>query len=155
MHEHENLKETAMKQEVVAALIVESQMILLGQRSPTRAFYPNVWDVFGGHVEPGEHQHQTLVRELQEELDITPTRWTFLETIVASIPQQRGVQPYQLYLHLYLVTAWSGIPVNRQYHEHGSIQWFTLAQAVQLDLAHPTYPQIFAKYLTPTTLHSS
>ena len=141
-------------QEVAAALIVESQMILLGQRSPTRTFYPNVWDVFGGHIEPGEHQQQTLVRELQEELGITPTKWNFLETIVASIPEQRGVQPYQLYLHLYLVTAWFGIPVNRQYHEHASIQWFSLAQAVQLDLAHPTYPQIFAKYLTPTTSHS-
>jgi 8-oxo-dGTP diphosphatase len=73
LHKHENLKETPMKQEVVAALIVESQMILLGQRSPTRAFYPNVWDVFGGHLEAGEQPHQTLVRELQEDLDITPT----------------------------------------------------------------------------------
>ena len=143
-----------MKQEVVATLIVESQMILLGQRSPTRAFYPNVWDVVGGHIEAGEEPHQTLARELQEELGITPRKWTFLETIVASIPEERGVQPYQLHLHLYLVTAWVGTPVNRQYHEHASIQWFTLSQAVQLDLAHPTYPQIFAKYLIPTTSRS-
>ena len=143
-----------MKQKVVAALIVQSQKILLGQRSPTRAFYPNVWDVFGGHVEPGEHQDQTLVRELQEELDITPTKWNFLETIVASIPKGHGVEAYDLHLYLYLVTAWTGTPVNQQYHEHASIQWFTLAQAVQLDLAHPTYPQIFAKYITPTTSRS-
>jgi 8-oxo-dGTP diphosphatase len=146
--------ETAMKREVVAALIVESQMILLGQRSPTRTFYPNVWDVFGGHIEPGEYQHQTLVRELQEELGITPTKWTFLETLVASIPKARGVETYDLYMHLYLVTAWSGTPVNRQLHEHASIQWFSLAQAVQLDLAHPTYPQIFTKYLAPITPRS-
>ncbi len=144
----------AIKQEIAAALIVESQMILLGKRASTRTFYPNVWDVFGGHIEAGEQPDQTLVRELQEELGITPTRWTFLETIVASIPEQRGVQPYQLHLHLYLVTAWSGTPVNRQYHEHASIQWFTLSQAVQLDLAHPTYPKIFAKYLIPTTSRS-
>ena len=143
-----------MKQEVVAALIVESQMILLGQRSPTRISYPNVWDVFGGHIEAGEQPHQTLVRELQEELDITPTKWTFLETMVASIPEQHGVRPYQLYLHLYLVTAWTRTPVNQQLHEHASIQWFSLEQAVQLDLAHPTYLQIFAKYLTPTTSRS-
>ena len=141
-------------QEVVAALIVESQMILLGKRASTRTSYPNVWDVFGGHIEAGEQPHQTLVRELQEELDITPTKWTFLETIVASIPKGHGVETYELHLHLYLVTAWSGIPVNQQYHEHTSIQWFSLEQAVQLDLAHPTYPQIFAKYLTPTTSRS-
>lgn len=143
-----------MKQEVVAALIVESQRILLGQRSPTRIFYPNVWDVFGGHIEAGEQPHQTLVRELQEELDITPTKWTFLETIVASIPKDHGIETYELYLHLYLVTAWSGTPVNRQLHEHASIQWFSLEQAVQLDLAHPTYPQVFTKYLAPTTPRS-
>ena len=143
-----------MMQEVVAALIVESQMILLGQRSPTRAFYPNVWDVFGGHIEAGEQPHQTLVRELQEELDITPTKWTFLETIVASISKGHGAETYELHLHLYLVTAWSGTAVNQQLHEHASIQWFTLTQAMQLDLAHPTYPQIFAKYITPTTSRS-
>ena len=143
-----------MKQEVAAALIVESHKILLGVRAPTPTSYPNVWDVFRGHIEPGEEPHQTLVRELQEELGITPRKWTFLETIVASIPEERGVQPYQLYLHLYLVTAWVGTPINQQIHEHASIQWFTLAQAVQLDLAHPTYPQIFAKYLTPATSRS-
>jgi len=148
------VKETEMKQEVVAALIIESQMILLGKRSLAREFYPNVWDVFGGHIEPGEHQHQTLIRELQEELGITPTKWTFLETIVASIPEERGVQSYQLHLHLYLVTAWSGTPVNQQLHEHSSIQWFALEQALQLDLAHPTYSQIFTKYLITTTSRS-
>ena len=101
-----------MQQKVVAALIVESQKILLGLRASTRTSYPGVWDVFGGNIEPGEQQQQALVRELQEELGITPARWTFLETIVASIPEQRGVQPYQLHLHLYLVTAWSGTPGN-------------------------------------------
>ena len=122
-----------------------------GAKSRNAHIFPNVWDVFGGHIEPGEHQHQTLVRELQEELGITPTKQTYLETLVVSTPKRHGVQAYQLYLHLYLVTAWSGTPVNRQLHEHASIQWFSLAQAVRLDLAHPTYPQIFAKYLTPTT----
>jgi 8-oxo-dGTP diphosphatase len=150
LREDQNQKEAAMKQEVAAALIVESQMILLGKRAPTRTSYPNVWDVFGGHIEAGEQPHQTLVRELQEELDITPTKWTFLETIVASIPEQSGVQPYPLYLHLYLVTAWVGTPINQQLHEHASIEWFSLEQAMQLDLAHPAYPQIFVKYLTPS-----
>jgi len=70
-----------MSHEVVAALIIRSQKILLGLRSATRAFYPNVWDVFGGHMEPGEQQHQTLVGKLQEELGITPTQWTSLETL--------------------------------------------------------------------------
>ena len=131
-----------MPHEVVAALIIRSQRILLGQRSARREFYPGVWDVFGGHVEPGEQQHQTLIRELQEELGITPTGWRFLETI--SLPNEGSDQ---LTLHLYLVTDWTGTPINRQIEEHSTIGWFSLAQAAQLPLAHPTYPTLFARYL--------
>ena len=132
-----------MHHEVVAALIVESQRVLLGQRSPGRAFWPGVWDLFGGHVEPGEEQHQALVRELQEELGITPTTWKYLETF--SLPPDRSAD--EVTVHLYLVTAWSGTPANLQLEEHSMIGWFALGQAVQLELAHPAYPDIFARYL--------
>src|SRR5919106_3093648 len=128
-----------MSHEVVAALIVQSQKILLGQRSPTRDYYPNVWDIFGGHVEPGEEQGQTLVRELEEELGIIPTQWTYLETFQE--PSE------QLTLHLYLVTAWTGTPFNRQPDEHSAIGWFSLEQASQLPLAHPAYPIFFERYM--------
>jgi 8-oxo-dGTP diphosphatase len=125
--------------EVVAALIIQSNRILLGQRSASRAFYPGVWDLFGGHVEPGESHEQTLVRELVEEVGITPTAWTFLETLhEASIP---------LTAHLYLVTAWTGTPTNRQPEEHSAIDWFTLAQVTGLNLADASYPMLFARYL--------
>ena len=131
-----------MSHEVVAALIIQSQMILLGRRSARRAFYPGVWDVFGGHVEPGEQHKQTLIRELQEELGITPTKWRFLETINASLPSSD-----ELTLYLYLVTQWTGTPANLQLDEHSAIGWFSLAEATQLQLAHPTYPTLFAHYL--------
>ena len=137
-----------MSHEVAAALIIQSKMILLGLRSSTRKFYPNVWDVFGGHVEPGEHPHKTLVRELQEELGITPTEWTYEESIEASLSEGEGAPADKLTLHLYLVTAWSGTPANLQPHEHDSIQWFSLDQAVQLNLAHPAYAQLFVEHLS-------
>jgi 8-oxo-dGTP diphosphatase len=129
---------------VVAALIVGSQKILLGKRSVGREFYPNVWDVFGGHMEAGEGQDQTLVRELQEELGITPTTWKYLETI--SLPVDKGSEP--VIIHLYVVTAWSGTPANRQLEEHSTIGWFTLEEAEGLPLAHPAYPMLFARVLT-------
>jgi 8-oxo-dGTP diphosphatase len=129
--------------EVVAALIVQSQKILLGQRSAGRAFYPGVWDLFGGHVEPGERHDQTLVRELQEELGITPTTWRFLETI--SLPP--GGKSGPVTVHLYLVTAWVGTPTNRQPEEHSAIGWFSELQTAGLPLAHPAYPMLFARYL--------
>lgn len=136
-----------MPHEVVAALIIQSQRILLGQRSAARPFYPGVWDVFGGHVEPGEQQHQTLVRELQEELGITPTHWSYLETSTLSLPASLREPADTLTVHLYLVTAWDGTPVNRQTDEHSEIGWFSLAQAIQLELADPGYPVLFSRYL--------
>ena len=135
--ELENLRE--MTHEVVAGLIIQSQRILLGQRSATREFYPDVWDVFGGHMEPGEGQEETLVRELREELGITPTEWTFVEMLTK--PSE------QLTVHLYLVTAWRGTPFNRQPEEHSVIHWFSLAEATQLRLADPSYPMLFERYL--------
>jgi len=134
--------------EVVAALIIRSQRILLGQRSATRAFYPRVWDVFGGHVEPGEEHEQTLIRELQEELGITPKQWNYLESISLSQPNK---ETDLLTIYLYLVNDWIGTPINRQLEEHSTIGWFSLEQAIQLRLAHPTYPTLFARYLSSET----
>jgi len=128
-----------MLHEVVAALIVRSQKILLGQRSATRTFYPDVWDVFGGHMEPGEQQAATLLRELAEELGITPTEWTVLKTLHK--PSE------ELTVHLYLVRAWQGTPFNRQPEEHSEIGWFSLAEANQLRLADPSYPTLFERHL--------
>ena len=138
-----------MSHEVVAALIIRSNRILLGQRSATRAFYPDVWDLFGGHVEPGEEHRQTLIRELQEELSITPTQWIFLETLTLPLPAQQNGPPDQLIVHLYLVKEWEGTPANRQPEEHSTIGWFSLAQARHLSLADPIYPMLFARYLDP------
>lgn len=109
--------------------------------------YPDVWDLFGGHVEPGEQHQHALVRELQEELGITPTRWTFLETQTLTLPTHQDEPSDSLTVHLYLVTAWTGTPVNRQPGEHSTIGWFSLAQATQLDLADPIYPMLFERYL--------
>ena len=132
-----------MSHEVVAALIVQSQRVLLGLRSAARTFYPDVWDMFGGHVEPAEGHEETLVRELQEELGITPTQWTFLETLNLALADPSD----QITVDLYLVTAWKGTPFNRQPEEHSVIHWFSLTEAAQLRLADPTYLTLFAKYL--------
>ena len=136
-----------MSHEVAAALIIRSNLILLGQRSPERAFYPDVWDLFGGHVEPGELLEQTLVRELEEELGILPTEWTFLETLHVSLLTSENEPADELTVHLYLVTEWRGTPVNRQPEEHSAIDWFSLAEAIQLPLADPIYPALFAQYM--------
>jgi len=140
-----------MPHEIAAALIVRSGKVLLGRRSATREFYPDVWDVFGGHVEPGEEHEKTLLREVQEELGVTPTHWTFLETTIEPLPTGTEAEepPDVLIAHLYLVTAWTGTPVNRQPEEHSEIRWFSLEEATQLELASSSYPELFARYIKP------
>ncbi|HSL47100.1 MAG TPA: NUDIX hydrolase [Anaerolineales bacterium] len=136
-----------MVHHLVAAFIVQADRILLGQRSPRRDFYPNVWDVFGGHIEPEEQPDQTLVRETEEELGITPVQWTKLEIIRDSVPDRDNMPYHDLIVHVYCVVDWSGTPVNRQPEEHSVIQWFSYDEAVQLELAHHSYPRLFAQCL--------
>jgi len=56
--------------EIVAGLLVRGGRVLLCHRSAGRQWFPDVWDLPGGHVERGELPIKALVRELKEELGI-------------------------------------------------------------------------------------
>ncbi|WP_319459188.1 NUDIX hydrolase [Micromonospora sp. RTP1Z1] len=50
------------------ALIVDDDgRIFIQRRSPQRRLFPNVWDIVGGHLEPGEEVDDALRREVAEE----------------------------------------------------------------------------------------
>jgi RimJ/RimL family protein N-acetyltransferase len=54
--------------EVVGVLIRdERNRVYVHRRSATRRLFPGIWDIVGGHVEPGETREQALARELEEE----------------------------------------------------------------------------------------
>lgn len=112
----------------------ENPRILLGHRAPSRAFYPNVWDMPGGHCAEGEAPEATLVRELQEEIGVTPRAWRQLGVVEAADQIGEGVR-----IHVFIVTQWSGSPVNLAPDEHDTLAWFTLDAACRLRLAHPQY----------------
>src|SRR5207253_268106 len=38
------------------------------------------WDLFGGHVEPGERPEQALVREVREELGLSLEKYSFFRS---------------------------------------------------------------------------
>ena len=50
------------------------------RRTPSRRLLPGIWDVVGGHLEPGETAEQALAREIEEE-----TGWTLrhIEAVIA------------------------------------------------------------------------
>jgi len=100
-----------------------------------------MWDIFGGHAEPNEKPEDTLVRELREELGITPVRFRLLDTLNDLQPEPDGVPSLQLYV----VTDWLGVPSNLLTEEHSEIGWFTLSDALKLELAHPAYLTLFRR----------
>ena len=55
--------------QVTAAVMVNDEMLLIAKRKPTGRL-PNLWELPGGKVEPGETPEECLQREIKEEFDI-------------------------------------------------------------------------------------
>jgi RimJ/RimL family protein N-acetyltransferase len=67
--------------DVVGALIRDGQHRVFAQRrSPSRRLLPGIWDIVGGHVEPGETGEAALAREVEEE---TGWRLRHIEAVLA------------------------------------------------------------------------
>jgi 8-oxo-dGTP diphosphatase len=122
-----------------------SALVLLGRRAANREFYPDVRDVLGGHLEPGETSEQALVRELREEISVTPTAWASLGEFRESLSGENG----SIVLHLYAVTSWKGAPRNLAFEEHSEVSWFAVEDACRLTFAHPSYPKILRRAAGP------
>lgn len=92
---------------VVAAVIRRDGLILIAER-PAHLHQGGLWEFPGGKVEAGEAVGDALVRELQEELGITPT---------ASSPMIRIAHDYpdkSVCLDVWSVTAFEGEPHGRE-----------------------------------------
>lgn len=100
-------------------LVLEDQ-ILLGKRKHDR-LYPDIWDIFGGHIEEGETKEETLKRELKEEIGIVIKDFEFLETYEDQDPTH-GIDYIH---HIYLIHSWEGVPENKVPQEHECIMWFS------------------------------
>jgi 8-oxo-dGTP diphosphatase len=129
----------AVGHHVVAGLLVKDGRVLLCHRSPGRRWYPDLWDLAGGHVEEGELREEALGRELAEELGIVLSPPIVGPVAVLSDPE--------LSLAIYVVTNWVGDPVNRDPEEHDEIGWFEVDEVRQLRLALPALPGIIDEAL--------
>ena len=113
-----------VKRAAIAALVCEGK-ILLGKRSPDKSLDPLRWALFGGHVRAGEAPDAAVVRELKEELGITPLR----PRHIGQLPEMDEAHRYLT--EVYVVDAWEGTPTNRE--EHVEIGWFAPRELVGLD----------------------
>lgn len=126
---------TAPRREpVVGAILLARARVLLGHRHPTRNYYPDCWDVPGGHVERGESGPSALRRELREEIGI--------HVDVGERDPDFRLLGEDYDLRLWIVRTWSGNVTNRAPHEHDDLAWFGADALVPLTLAGPQYLEV-------------
>ncbi|MGW6280321.1 NUDIX domain-containing protein [Kribbella sp. NPDC055071] len=111
------------------AALVRDGLVLLVHRHPSRRWYPDCWDLVGGHVEPGESPHEAVARECLEELGVR---------VQDPVPFPMTISDPTLELHAFLITRWHGDPVNAEPEEHDDLRWFRPTELPALKLAHPT-----------------
>lgn len=104
--------------EVVAALIWDGDKFLACQR-PAHKARGLMWEFVGGKVEPGESREEALIRECQEELNVTLTVGDVFMDVTHEYPD--------LTVHLSLFNAFiaEGVPEKL---EHNDIRWITVGE---------------------------
>jgi 8-oxo-dGTP pyrophosphatase MutT (NUDIX family) len=130
----------ASLERVVAGVLRQNGQMLLCHRRPDRTFWPNVWDLPGGHVADNESTAAALVRELDEELGV--------KVDPPSGPPWMTLRAGSVELNLYLIDRWHGEPRNVALEEHDDIGWFEVDDLKLLDLADPAYIEILRQAST-------
>ena len=110
-------------------ILIQEGKILLSKRKKDR-LYPDIWDIFGGHIEENETKEETLRRELEEELGIDPLKFEFMESYQDKDPTF-GMDYVH---HIFIVHSWEGTPVNRNINEHERIGWFSKSELKDLKM---------------------
>lgn len=113
---------------ISVAALVRDGLVLLVHRHPSRRWYPDCWDLVGGHVESGELPHQAISRECLEELGVH---------VYDLLPIPMTVSNPALAKHAFLVTRWEGEPFNAAPEEHNDLRWFHPSELAGLQMADP------------------
>lgn len=100
-------------------------LVLLGQR-PAGKPWSGYWEFPGGKIEAGESPAHALIRELQEELGITPTR--YYPWITRSYDYEAKYNAHgelespakTVKLHFFIIAEWQGEPVGL---EQQALSW--------------------------------
>ncbi|OLQ73138.1 NTP pyrophosphohydrolase [Photobacterium proteolyticum] len=110
--------------ECVSFLLVDSNKVLLEKRAMSKATDPGLITIPGGHVEGNETREQALVRELQEELGLSPIKYTFLCTLYHPTAELQLI-------HYYIVDEWEG---DIQTLEAEQVMWCNLNSKLPLGI---------------------
>lgn len=87
----------------VGLIVNPNQQILINSRTADR-IQAGFWEFPGGKIEPNETAEQALIRELEEEVGITPTQYKFL------FSHAHQYSTHDVLIELFLVTEFTGEP---------------------------------------------
>ena len=108
--------------EVVAAIIVEKDKVLVTQRGYGE--FKDGWEFPGGKVELGETLESALKREIKEELDIEIEIDTYIDTVEYDYPQ------FHLTMHCYKCRILDG---QLMLKEHEASKWVSQDELNDID----------------------
>ncbi|OEF24970.1 8-oxo-dGTP diphosphatase MutT [Vibrio rumoiensis] len=105
---------------IVAAIILnaDKDQIFITKR-PAKLHKGGFWEFPGGKVEESESAQQGLVRELQEEIDITATQMTLFEHFDFDYPEK------SLTFDFFVVSDFNGQPYGKEGQEG---QWVAIGE---------------------------
>ncbi len=126
----------ARKPGAKAIVIYKGKILLMLRDNNPAIAYPNTWNTPGGGIEEGESPEEALVRELQEEIGLTPSSVINL-----------GTTTYidgSLVHRFYIPVTDDELALIHLVGEGQKIGWFTLEELFKLNVS----PHSFVYYTT-------
>ncbi len=98
----------------------QGDRILLAMKK--RGFGEDKWNGVGGKIEAGETIEQAMVRECQEEINVTPLSWRQIAEL-DFVQDAETDDPWHMYGYVYMSEKWEGEPTET---EEMRPEWFTI-----------------------------
>jgi len=111
--------------QVTCAIIIDRKKILIAQNNES-SDHPFQWEFPGGKVKTGETEKECIVREIEEELNLT------VEVVEALTPVEYDYKIKAIRLIPFVCSLVSG---EMKLNDHKAVKWMTIDELGELDLA--------------------